>query len=181
MKRLLITLLIVLISASVFAGDNDVLSSKMNVIVNVNPSTVGGLELQNAAGTAYGTSDSVKLGLNGSATGTGTVYLYFYSIGPATISLKINSALKNTNGGRGSDNMINYSITLSKEDGNKGSDFDPTGISSNNTKETSAKITTTLVRTSGRYKMVFATTDNIQSKNYGTYKSTIEVVYTSTT
>ncbi len=164
-----------------FAGDNDVLSSKMNVIVNVNPSNVGGLQLQKADGTVYGESDKVKLAINSSATGVGTVYLYFYSIGPATISLKMSSALKNANGGSGSDNIINYGISLSKEDGNTGSDFEPKGISSNGTSETAAKITTALVRTSGRYKLDFATSESIQSKNYGTYKSTIEVEYKSTT
>ncbi len=184
MKRILIILLIITMTGVVFA-DDDVLSSDLNVYLTVNPDTFGVIKLQNSDDTTtYDTTTPVTLTLNNNVQGVGEAYLYYYAIGPASISLTIKSSLKNTTGS-GADNTINYSIALAVQEGWLGNNlsFSPSSISSGGTSNiSSATIAAdSVVRTKGTCKLSFATLDSLQNKNFGTYKSEIEVKYTSTT
>lgn len=186
MKRILIILLIITMTGVVFA-DGDVLQTDLNVYLTINPDAFGVIKLQDNDGdTTYDTNKPVTLTLNSSVQGVGEAYLYYWAIGPASISLTIKSSLKNTTGGSGADNIIDYSIALAEEqsENKKGStvSFTPSSISSSGTKTASASIATaSIVRTKGRNKLSFTTLDSLQNKNFGTYKSEIVVTYTSTT
>lgn len=181
MKRILIILLIITMTGFVFA-DGDVTESNLNVNVTINPDAFGVIRLQDKPDstgyTEYNSGNSIQLTLSSEVKGVAVAYLYYYAIGPAKISLTINSALKLEKGSE----TIDYSITLATQTGWTGGAFTYGAIASNGTKTTSASTSTSsAVRTKGICKLSFSTLDSLQNKTFGTYKSEITVTYTATT
>ncbi len=180
MKRILIILLIITMTGFVFA-DGDVTSSDLNVNVTVNPAAFGVIRLQDKPDstgyTEYNSTNSIRLTLSSEVKGVAVAYLYYYAIGPARISLTIDSALKYEKVSE----TIDYSITLKTQDGWSGGAFTYGAIASNGTKTTSASTSTdSKVRTKGICKLSFSTLESLQNKTFGTYKSEITVTYTAT-
>lgn len=180
MKRILIILLIITMTGFVFA-DGDVTGSNLNVYVTVNPDAFGVIRLQDKPDrtgyTEYNSGNSIRLTLSSEVKGVGVAYLYYYAIGPARISLTINSALKH----KSVSETIDYSISLQTQDGWSGGAFTYGAIASNGTKTTSASTSTdSKVRTKGTCKLSFSTLDSLQNKTFGTYRSEITVTYTAT-
>ena len=183
MKRILIILLIITMTGFVFA-DGDVTKSNLDVYVTINPAAFGVIRLQNKPDstdyTEYNSKNSIKLTLSSEVKGVAVAYLYYYAIGPAKISLTINSALKHEKVSE----TIDYSITLETQEGSSDGKFafDPTAISSNGTKTTSASTSSPfVVRRKGTCKLTFSTLDALQNKTFGKYTSEITVTYTATT
>ncbi len=181
MKRILIILLIITMTGFVFA-DGDVTESNLNVYLTINPAAFGVIRLQDKPDstgyTEYNSTNSIRLTLSSEVKGVAVAYLYYYAIGPAKISLTINSALKHVSVSE----TIDYSITLKTQTGWTGGAFNYTAIASNGTKTTSASTSTdSKVRTKGICELSFSTLDALQNMTFGTYKSSITVTYTATT
>lgn len=181
MKRILIILLIITMTGFVFAADGDVTESNLNVYLTINPDAFGVIRLQDKPDstgyTEYNSTNSIRLTLSSEVKGVAVAYLYYYAIGPAKISLTINSALKHVSVSE----TIDYSITLKTQDGWSGGAFTYGAIASNGTKTTSASTSTDKVRTKGICELSFSTLDALQNMTFGTYKSSITVTYTATT
>ena len=181
MKRILLILIIITVSLSLSAADTTDVSSTMIVKVNPNPAGFITAKLKDANGEVYDTSKNVPLTISSDVRGVASVNLYYYIIGQGTISITIDSALANskyaTSGN--SDDQINYSIGLTTED-KGGITFYPTSISSDGTKTSSGStpdIGQLKVRTTGTYLLSFTTKENLMSKNYGTYTSSVTVQF----
>ncbi len=181
MKRILIILLIITMTGFIFAADGDVTESNLNVYLTINPDAFGVIRLQDKPDstgyTEYNSTNSIRLTLSSEVKGVAVAYLYYYAIGPAKISLTINSALKHVSVSE----TIDYSITLKTQDGWSGGAFTYGAIASNGTKTTSASTSTDKVRTKGICELSFSTLDALQNMTFGTYKSSITVTYTATT
>lgn len=179
MKRILLILIIITVSVSLFA--EDLKSSTMIVKVNPNPTGFITAKLRDADGGVYDSSKNVPLHISSDVDGVASVYLDYYIIGQGTISITIDSQLKNSKDTGGNvDNLIDYSIALSTTD-TDGITFNPTSISSNG-KKTSTGSTTDdksqlKVRTKGTYLLSFKTSEDLMSKNYGTYTSSVTVQF----
>lgn len=179
MKRILLILIIITVSVSLFA--EDLKSSTMIVKVNPNPTGFITAKLRDADGGVYDSSKNVPLHISSDVDGVASVYLDYYIIGQGTISITIDSQLKNSKDtGENVDNLIDYSIALSTTD-TDGITFNPTSISSNG-KKTSTGSTTDdksqlKVRTKGTYLLSFKTSEDLMSKNYGTYTSSVTVQF----
>lgn len=181
MKRILIILLIITMTGFIFAADGDVTESNLNVYLTINPDAFGVIRLQDKPDstgyTEYNSTNSIRLTLSSEVKGVGVAYLYYYAIGPARISLTINSALKLEE----KSETIDYSITLVTQEDWSGGAFTYGAIASNGTKTTSASTSTSsIVRTKGICTLSFSTLDSLQNKTFGTYRSEIIVTYTAT-